>query len=175
MTRGALLRAFGLAALAFLGACGGSMGQAQSGSSGELVGAPAPDFSLTPVDGGGAIGPKSFSGKVVIVDFWATWCTPCKESFPAYQRLVDKFGGELVVVGVSVDDDPKGIADFRAATGVKFPLVWDEGQVAASVYKPGTMPTSFLLDRHGIVQFVHQGFRTGDATAIEEHVQTLLK
>jgi thiol-disulfide isomerase/thioredoxin len=175
MRRGAFLRALGLFSLAFVAACGGSMGQASSGSASELVGAPAPDFNLTPEGGGAAIGPKSFAGKVVIVDFWATWCAPCKDSFPAYQRMVDKFGGELVVVGVSVDDDPKGIAGFRSATGVKFPLVWDEGQVAAGVYKPGTMPTSYVLNRHGIVQFVHQGFRSGEESAIEEHVQSLLK
>jgi thiol-disulfide isomerase/thioredoxin len=176
MKRAAFLRALALGALGCVAACGGSMGgPAQSGGTSDLVGAPAPEFSLTPVEGGAAIGPKSFAGKVVIVDFWATWCAPCKESFPAYQRMVDKFGGELVVVGVSVDDDANGIADFRSATGVKFPLVWDEGQVAASVYKPGTMPTSFVLDRHGIVQFVHQGFRTGDESAIEAHVQRLLK
>ena len=175
MTRSGFFRSLGLFGLALLGACGGSMAQSPSGSSGDLVGAPAPDFTLAPVGGGAALGPKSFAGKVVIVDFWATWCQPCKQSFPAYQRLVDKFGGELVVVGVSVDDEPNGIADFRSSTGVKFPLVWDEGQVAASVYKPGTMPTSFVLDRNGIVQFVHQGFRTGDESAIEAHVQSLLK
>jgi cytochrome c biogenesis protein CcmG, thiol:disulfide interchange protein DsbE len=175
MTRGAFLRSLGASALTVLGACGGSMGNAESAGKSELVGAPAPDFSLAPAEGGAALGPKAFAGKVVIVDFWATWCAPCKESFPAYQRMVDKFGGELVVVGVSVDDDPKGIASFRSATGVKFPLVWDEGQVAAGVYRPGTMPTSFVLDRHGIVQFVHEGFRTGDESAIEEHVRSLLK
>ena len=153
------------------------MGRAQSagGDGGELVGAPAPDFSLQPVGGGAPVGPKSFSGKVVIVDFWATWCTPCRESFPAYQRMIEKFAGDLVVLGVSVDDDSKGIAKFRSATGVKFPLVWDEGQVAAGMYKPGTMPTSFMLDRNGIVQYVHAGFRTGDESAIEEQVQKLLK
>lgn len=175
MTRARLMRAFGVVLLALLGACGGAMGGPASAEGSELVGAPAPDFSLAPVDGGAPIGPKSFAGKVVIVDFWATWCAPCKDSFPAYQRMVDKFGGELVVVGVSVDDEPNGIAAFRSSTGVKFPLVWDEGKAAAGNYKPGTMPTSYVLDRNGIVQFVHQGFRTGDASAIEEHVQRLLK
>jgi peroxiredoxin len=175
LTRATLFRVLGTSALLLLGACGGSMSGPASAEESELVGAPAPDFSLVPVGGGEPIGPKSFAGKVVIVDFWATWCAPCKESFPAYQRMIDKFGGDLVVVGVSVDDDPNGIADFRSATGVKFPLVWDEGKAAAGVYKPGTMPTSYLLDRNGIVQFVHQGFRTGEASSIEEHFQSLLK
>jgi peroxiredoxin len=175
VTRPRLLRGFGVALLALLGACGGSMGGPASAEKSEIVGAPAPDFSLPPVGGGAPIGPKSFAGKVVIIDFWATWCAPCKESFPAYQRMIDKFGGELVVVGVSVDDEPNGIAAFGSATGAKFPLVWDEGKAAAEVYKPGTMPTSYVLDRNGIVQFVHEGFRTGEASNIEEHVQSLLK
>lgn len=176
MSSARLARLLSLLALSLLAACGTGMGSAASpDAGGELVGAPAPEFSLTPAEGGDAIGPQTFAGKVLIIDFWATWCAPCKESFPAYQRLVDKYAGELVVVGVSVDDDPEGIVAFRSATGAKFPLVWDEGQVAASVYKPGTMPTSFLVDRNGIVQFVHQGFRTGDEAAIEKRVRTLLE
>src|SRR5689334_14430907 len=92
-----------------LGACGGSHQGVKSGGSvtegGGLIGAPAPDFSLAPPAGGGAIGPATFKGQVVIVDFWATWCAPCRKSFPAYQGLVDEFGGKLAVIGVSVDDD----------------------------------------------------------------------
>ena len=85
-------------------------GAKSSGSAGEQVGAPAPDFSLAPVDGGSPIGPKSFAGKVVVVDFWATWCAPCRQSFPVYQHLLEKFPGQLAIVGVSVDDAPDGIA-----------------------------------------------------------------
>jgi cytochrome c biogenesis protein CcmG, thiol:disulfide interchange protein DsbE len=156
-------------------ACGNAVGGgAKSPTEGELVGAKAPDFSLSPAGGGAAIGPGSFGGQVLIVDFWATWCAPCRESFPAYQRLIDKFGGKLAVVGVSVDDDASGIEKFRSETGVKFPLVWDEGQVAAGVYKPGTMPTCFVIDRSGFVQFIHEGFRTGDEAILEQNVKSLL-
>jgi peroxiredoxin len=156
-------------------ACGGKLGgAARSPANGELVGAQAPDFSLSPANGGEAIGPAAFRGKVLIVDFWATWCKPCRESFPVYQRLLARFAGELVVIGVSVDDDAAGIEAFRAETGVKFPLVWDQGQAAASVYKPATMPTSYLIDRTGIVKFVHEGFHAGDEAELEQRVRSLV-
>jgi len=166
-----------LAALATLQACGGAMGGgggAQSGSASEQVGASAPDFSLEPVGGGSAIGPKSFAGKVLIVDFWATWCAPCRQSFPVYQHLLEKFPGQLAIVGVSVDDGPDGIAKFKAETGVRFPLVWDQGQAVAKAYKPGTMPTSFVIDKSGIVSSIHEGFHQGDEAALEQQIRSLL-
>jgi len=168
-----------LALVVTLTACGGSMsgGAPSSGSSAPtsgLVGAAAPDFSLPPSNGGAPLGPQSFKGKVLIVDFWATWCAPCRESFPAYQKLVDEFGGRLVVVGVSVDEDSSGIEKFRNETGVKFPLVWDDGQSVAGAYKPGTMPTSFVVDRAGIVSAVHEGFHAGDDAVLREKVKSLL-
>ena len=169
-------RLVALIALATLGACGGAMGGggAKSGSASEQVGAPAPDFSLAPVDGGSPVGPKSYAGKVVIVDFWATWCAPCRQSFPVYQRLLEKFPGQIAVVGVSVDDAPDGIAKFKAETCVRFPLVWDQGQAVAGSYKPGTMPTSFVIDRSGIVQAIHEGFHQGDEEALEQQIRSLL-
>lgn len=161
-----------------LGGCGGSQSTPKSGGAvtegGGLVGAPAPDFSLAPPGGGGAIGPASFKGQVVIVDFWATWCAPCRKSFPAYQALMDEFGGKLTVIGVSVDDDSSGIEKFRSETGVKFPLVWDEGQAVAGSYKPGTMPTSFVIDKNGIVTSIHEGFHEGDEATLREKIRSLL-
>ncbi len=93
-------------------------------SSHELAGSIAPAFELEPIGGGAPIGPAQFAGQVVIVDFWATWCEPCRQSFPAYQRLADKYAGKLVIIGVSVDDDESGIPAFKKETGVTFPLVW---------------------------------------------------
>jgi thiol-disulfide isomerase/thioredoxin len=110
----------------------------------------------------------------VIVDFWATWCAPCRTSFPAYQALVDEFGGKLTVIGVSVDDDSSGIETFRSETGVKFPLVWDEGQAVVGSYKPATMPTSFIIDKAGIVTAIHEGFHEGDQAALREKIRSLL-
>jgi cytochrome c biogenesis protein CcmG/thiol:disulfide interchange protein DsbE len=161
-------------ALAGLGGCGGAMGAAKGPESSERIGAPAPDFSLAPAEGGAPVGPAAFAGKVLIVDFWATWCKPCRQSFPVYQHLVEEFGGKLAVLAVSVDDSPDGIGQFRRDTGVKFPIVWDQGQAVAESYKPGTMPTSFVVDKSGLVHSIHEGFRSGDEQALEQEIRSLL-
>jgi cytochrome c biogenesis protein CcmG/thiol:disulfide interchange protein DsbE len=176
--RVALVGSLGLAFAVVLGGCGGSKTAPKTGGAitegGGLIGAPAPDFALSPPAGGGAISPSAFKGQVLIVDFWATWCAPCKKSFPAYQALVDEFGGKLAVIGVSVDDDSSGIEKFRSETGVKFPLVWDEGQAVSGTYKPGTMPTSFVIDKAGIVTAIHEGFHEGDEATLREKIRSLL-
>jgi len=127
-----------VAALGFSAACapgtgagGGGSGASHAVSDHPLVGAPAPEFELPSHDGKSQVALARSSGKVTIVDFWATWCEPCRASFPAYQKMVDDFDGKLEVIGISVDEEPSGIAAFAASTGVKFPLAWDEGQGAA--------------------------------------------
>lgn len=162
---------------AVLGGCAGGGGglASPSGASHALIGAPAPEFELKEVAGGGEQSLAAHSGKVVIVDFWATWCEPCKQSFPAYQKLVEQMNGELVVVGVSQDDDDQGIAAFRSETGAKFPVVWDEGKGVAKSYDPPSMPTAFIVDKSGIVRFVHVGYRPGDEATLEEEVRSLAR
>ena len=159
-----------------IGCGGGGMGASSpSGASHPLVGAPAPAFELEDVAGAGAQSPPAYSGKVIVIDFWATWCEPCKQSFPAYQKLVEQMNGQLVVVGVSQDDDAQGIAAFRSETGAKFPLVWDEGKAVAESYDPPSMPTAFIVDKSGIVRFVHVGYRAGDEATLEDEVRSLLR
>jgi len=148
-----------------LGSGGGAMGSGDGANSAEdnpIIGRKVPGFELPAQYGADSVSPSEADGKILIVDFWATWCGPCKDSFPAYQKLLDKFGDKLMVIGVSVDDDPSGIKDFAKDTGVKFPLAWDKGQTVAGRYKPGTMPTSYIVDQNGIVRYVHSGFHAGD-------------
>ena len=164
----------GLALSACAGGAGGP-GPSSGSASHPLVGAPAPDFELSEVAGGGDQSLAAYSGKVVIVDFWATWCVPCKQSFPAYQKLVEQMNGELVVVGVSQDDDSKGIAAFRSETGAKVPVVWDDGKGVAKSYDPPSMPTAFVVDKSGIVRFIHVGYRAGDEAVLEEEVRSLAR
>jgi len=168
-------RGFGGVVLAgLLAACGGSKGAAHAVSDHPLLGAPAPPLEVPTPDRKAVVSLARYGGKVVVIDFWATWCEPCRESFPAYQKLVDDFGGRLVVIGVSVDEDPSEVPAFVRDTGVKFPIGWDEGQSAAQGYRPPKMPTSFVVDTNGIVRFVHAGFSPGDDRQIHEEVQSLL-
>ncbi len=148
-----------------------------SGAAAALIGKPAPDFSAESVTGEGPTSLKDAKGTVVILDFWATFCGPCKKSFPKYQALVEQFGGEVNVLAVSVDEPDTGkdqITEFAKTTGVKFAVVWDKEQKAVKLYSPPTMPTSFVIDKEGVVRYVHSGYKDGEEDKIAEEVKALL-
>jgi thiol-disulfide isomerase/thioredoxin len=129
--------------------------------------APGNFFPPLAADGlGGGVLPET-SGKVVIVDFWASWCAPCKASFPTYSRLQREFGDRgLVIVGVSVDDSPSAYSAFVARFKPSFATVHDSQHKLVSTVQVPTMPASYLIDRSGRVRFVHAGFH-GDQTELE--------
>jgi peroxiredoxin len=171
----ALALAAALSSLSGLAAChtiGGRSGDSVSDH--PLLGSAAPALEVPKPSGKGRVTLKDYAGKVVVVDFWATWCEPCRQSFPAYQKLTEEFGGKLVVIGVSVDETPADIDAFVTSTGVKFPIGWDEQQTAARSYHPPTMPTSFIVDKSGIVRFVHAGFNEGDEGGLRDEVKSLM-
>ncbi len=168
-----------------LAACGGAGASgaagkgpdspASEGGGHPLVGSPAPDFKADSLNGQGKISVKGMEGKVVIVDFWATWCEPCKKSFPKLQELNVKYKASgLEIVGISEDDEKGGIADFGSTYGSKFPLGWDDGKSIAGKWQPKSMPASFIVDRKGIVRFAHLGYHDGDEVTIEKEVKSLL-
>jgi thiol-disulfide isomerase/thioredoxin len=117
------------------------------------------------------------AGKVVLVDFWATWCAPCRASFPAYSALQRELADRgLVIVAVSVDKGQGPYADFLKKFAPSFATVRDTGQRLVAEVKVPAMPTSYLLDRHGVLRSVHSGFH-GDATVRElrEEIDRLLE
>jgi len=150
--------------------------ESASGQQNEAIGKPAPSFTLDTANGKGKVNLASLKGKVVVVDFWATWCGPCKESFPKLQELYTKYATSGVeIVGVSEDDENQGIAEFGQAHGnAKFPIGWDNGKSIAAQYKPPTMPTSFVVDKNGIVRFVHVGYHDNDQAELEKELKGLL-
>jgi thiol-disulfide isomerase/thioredoxin len=103
-------------------------------------------------------------GKVTLVDFWASWCAPCKASFPVYSKIQQDFAPKgLVIVAVSVDEDPASYASFIERHKPLFPTVHDAAHTLVAQVQVPTMPTSYLVDRSGKVRFVHAGFH-GDST-----------
>jgi cytochrome c biogenesis protein CcmG, thiol:disulfide interchange protein DsbE len=138
-----------------------------------LRGAPAPEFRLS-ARGGTSASPSDHGGKVVLVDFWATWCEPCRSSFPEYQALVARYQGRVVVLGISEDDEEAGIDRFARETGADFPLAWDGDKAVAQRYQIKGMPTLFIIDQRGLVRFVHAGFRPGDEQQISAAIDSLL-
>lgn len=107
------------------------------------------------------------SGKVVLVDFWASWCAPCRASFPSYSTLQKELAAQgFVLVAVSVDKQAGAYGDFLKKYAPGFATVRDATQrLAAEVKVPG-MPTSYLIDRHGVLRAVHVGFH-GDSSVRE--------
>jgi cytochrome c biogenesis protein CcmG, thiol:disulfide interchange protein DsbE len=118
---------------------------------------------------------NSLKGKVVIVDFWASWCGPCKQEMPILEKLYKKYKDRgLVVVGVSVDQDLANVKTFLKTMPVSFPIAHDGGHEVANRFKPPKMPSSYIVDRNGVVRHVHGGYRDGDAAKFEAEVTALL-
>ncbi|MBS2011640.1 MAG: TlpA family protein disulfide reductase [Deltaproteobacteria bacterium] len=137
------------------------------------VGKPAPDLSITTVNGKGSVSMESLKGKVAVIDFWATWCGPCKQSFPKLEELAKKFSGKVEIVGVSVDDSKDGVAEFAKEHGATFPIGWDDGHTIANRWKVGTMPTTYVVDSTGTVRFIHDGYHDGEADKISKELAEL--
>jgi peroxiredoxin len=138
------------------------------------VGADAPEIGLANL-AGQTVTKRSLTGKVVIVDFWASWCEPCREEMPVLERLYRRYRQRgLVVIGVSVDRDREHVQGFLRRTPVTFPIIHDAEHVVAGRFSPPRMPSSYVIDRRGVVRFVHAGFRAEDAAALERQVEQLL-
>jgi len=137
-----------------------------------------PGGSFPPLAAAGLSGGEvpETAGKVVLVDFWASWCAPCKASFPAYSRIQAAYAERgLVVVAVGVDDNPSAYAAFVAKLRPAFTTLHDSQHKLVSLVQVPTMPTSYLLDRSGRVRFTHPGFH-GDQTEreIRREIEALL-
>jgi thiol-disulfide isomerase/thioredoxin len=139
----------------------------------------APEFSATALDGK-AIDSKELRGKVVLVDFWATWCVPCRKALPFYAELAEKHGGELVIVAVSIDTTREIAAEYvaselpMAAALSAFTVVWNQKHPLASLFGPATFPTSYLIDREGVVRQVYEGFDEDSKKRSAAQIETLI-
>lgn len=150
-----------------------------SGPSVAEVGKKAPEVAASYVTGEGPKTLADAKGKVVILDFWGTYCGPCKASFPKYQELLDQFGKDLAIIAVSEDDpdDAKesNLKDFAKKTGVKFTILWDKQKGTAKSYNPPNMPTSFIIDKDGNITSMHAKYEAGDEKKIADEVKALIK
>jgi thiol-disulfide isomerase/thioredoxin len=121
--------------------------------------------------------PDALKGRVVLLDFWASWCGPCRKSFPAMQELHKQYAGRgLTIIAVSVDEKREDMERFLKAENVSFTVVRDAGQKLVAAADVSAIPTSFLIDRAGKIRYVHKGF-VGDETVkqYQEQIQLLLK
>ncbi len=136
----------------------------------------APDFSLPLLASERTIDLADYRGRVVLLDFWASWCGPCRQSLPEYQKLRDEFPREdFEVIAITVDEDAADALKFLERHALQFPLPHDpEGRVAAAYQLLG-MPTSYLIDRHGIVHSRHSGFTLKDVAPLRALIRDLIE
>jgi len=134
----------------------------------------APEIALRDRDGK-PVNVADLKGHVVLVDFWASWCGPCREELPVLDALYKKYRAKgLVVVGVGLDHEADKLTKFLRASPISFPVVHDEKGAVANRYGPPKMPSSYLIDRRGIIRHVHAGFKASDRAQLERELNELL-
>jgi len=135
----------------------------------------APDFTLRGADGRN-VRLEELRGQVVLVNFWATWCGPCREEMPHLDTLYQKYRKSgFVLLGVNVDDDPKIALATAAKLNVSFPVLFDTDKKVSKLYDLNTMPSTVVIDRDGKMRFLHRGYRTGTEADYEQQIRGLLK
>ena len=140
---------------------------------GDVRGVPAPDFELASLDGR-KVKLSDYRGKAVVLNFWATWCSPCKVEMPWFVDLQKKYSNEgLVVLGIAMDDsDNKKIAQFASEMGVNYPVLLGTDKVSDQYGNVQFLPTTFYIDRDG--RIIGKGTGLLGRGEIEENIQKAL-
>lgn len=138
------------------------------------TGADAPDFALRSLAG------ENFRlsehlGHVVILNFWATWCGPCRQEMPLLDEIWLKYRrAGLVVFGVNIDEEPEAAAEMAKTLGVSYPVLLDDRKDVAKAFAIGNLPLTVLIDRAGVVRYVSDGYKPGYEKRYTEQLRELL-
>jgi peroxiredoxin len=136
---------------------------------------PAPDFTL-PSASGTNLRLQEQRGQVVMINFWATWCAPCRREMPQLNRIYGKYRpAGFLLLGVNVDQDQANARGVASKLGVQFPVLFDAKQSVSRLYDLNTMPSSVLIDRDGRVRYVYLGYKEGYEETYEKQIAELLK
>jgi thiol-disulfide isomerase/thioredoxin len=137
--------------------------------------APAPAFTLAS-RAGGELTLAALKGKVVMINFWASWCGPCRQEFPALDAIYGKYqpmGFEMV--GINVESEQADAEKFLGATPVRFPILFDPENKVSGSYGVSAMPTTFLVDRQGRLRWQHRAYKPGDEAKYIEQIRAMLR
>jgi len=126
------------------------------------------------VSASNALDLTQYKGKVIYIDFWASWCIPCRKSFPWMSSMQKTYDKDLIVIGVNVDQE-KSLADqFIKETSPNFKIIFDSKGDLANEYQVAAMPSSFIVSREGKIVFKHLGFHTKKTSLYEHEIQQLI-
>ncbi len=135
----------------------------------------SPNCNLTPFGDGGSVDTREWHGKVVYLDFWASWCGPCAKSFPFMADLQRELKDRgLQVIGVNLDEQPDDARAFLAKYPVNFTIARDPGEQCARAFDVKAMPSSYLIGRDGVIRHIHMGYRTDEGKQLRQLVEQLL-
>ena len=155
----ALIAALGMAAPALAG----------------LSGAPAPQFTLTGRSGH-QVSLAQFKGQVVMINFWASWCGPCREEMPLLDSIYHSYSKMgFTLIGVNVEPDSQAANDWLKQTPVSFPILYDKESKVSKLYDVEGMPSTVIIDRAGKVRVVHRGYKPGDENGYLDSVRALIR
>ena len=135
----------------------------------------APDFTL-PARSGGAVHLNDLKGQVVMINFWASWCGPCRQEMPLLEQMHKRYSAlGFTLVGVNVDADSKDAVEWLSKTPVSFPVLFDRESKVSAMYDVKAMPSTVFIDRQGNVRALHKGYKAGDEGEYLNQIRALLK
>ena len=137
------------------------------------IGKKAPDFTLQSLAEKSRVSLSALKGKVVLVDFWASWCAPCKVSMPHLAKLSKKYKN-FAVIAVNIDDEKENAIKFLDDLGLKINAVHDASKEVVSAYDVPEMPTAYLIDQYGKVQYIHSGYSEEKLKKLEFAIRGLV-
>jgi thiol-disulfide isomerase/thioredoxin len=144
-------------------------------AAGAAVDPPAPAFSL-PARGGATIDLAQYKGQVVMINFWASWCVPCRQEMPLLDSIYKKYKPlGFTLLSVNVEPEQKDAESFLKQTPVTFPVVFDAKSKVSGLYNVQGMPTTVFIDRKGNVRLMHVSYKTGDENLYMDQIRTLLR
>jgi thiol-disulfide isomerase/thioredoxin len=136
----------------------------------DWVGKSAPDFTLKTIDGTSDLSLKDFRGSVVVVDFWASWCAPCRRSLPELASLEAR---GVKVLAVNIDEDRKNGVEFLKRNNINLRALYDGKKAVASRYDVPAMPSALIIDKQGIVRYLHIGYGAEDLKEFKQQIERL--
>jgi thiol-disulfide isomerase/thioredoxin len=135
----------------------------------------APGFSL-PSRSGDTVSLEKLKGKVVMLNFWASWCGPCRQEMPLLDQMHKRYSAlGFTLVGVNVDTDSKDAEAWLSKTPVSFPVLFDRDSKVSKLYEVSAMPSTVFIDRKGNVRYLHRGYKAGDEGEYLNQIRALLK
>lgn len=139
------------------------------------AGDPAPQFNLASRDGKD-VSLTQYHGQVVMINFWASWCGPCRQEMPLLESIYKKYNKlGFTLLGVNVEPDSKAAEDWLKATPVSFPILFDKDSKVSKLYDVAGMPSTVIIDRAGKVRVLHRGYKPGDENEYMDSIRTLVR